>query len=157
MVTWSHLSHGPVPATSLSHSASTVHDYVLTLSSILLYSMLINSLGPSDAIWRQGSGSTLAQVMAYAWRHHAITWNNVDLSSVKSSDIHLRTSSQETPQTSITEIICKIKSLKFHSNFPEANGLTRYSLMTTYDDKNVDQVWLNEWLGAAMPNSLNQC
>ena len=40
-----------------------------------------------------------------------------------SSDIHLRASSQEIPQPSITEIICKIKYLKFYSNLPGANEL----------------------------------
>ena len=37
--------------------------------------------------------------------HQAITWTNVDSSSVRSSDIHLKASSQEI----ITEIIWKIK------------------------------------------------
>ena len=60
-------------------------------------------------------------------QHQAITWPNVDLSSVRSSDIHLRASSQEIPQPSIIEIICKIKYLKFHSNFPGANELTHGS------------------------------
>ena len=58
-----------------------------------------------------------------AWRHQAITWTNVDLSSVRSSDIHLRASSQDIPQPSITEIIWKTKYLKCHSNFPGANEL----------------------------------
>ena len=49
----------------------------------------------------------------------------VDLSSVRSSDIHLRASSQGIPQSSITEIICKIKYLKCHSNFPGANELMK--------------------------------
>ena len=48
-----------------------------------------NSLGPSDATWRWRSWSTLVRVMA--WRHQAITWTNVDLSSVRSCGIHLRT------------------------------------------------------------------
>ena len=73
-----------------------------------------NSLWPSDAIWRQRSGSTLAQVMA-------ITWTNVDWSSVKSSDIHIRAISQEMPQPSIIKICLKIICLKFTSNFPGAN------------------------------------
>ena len=58
-----------------------------------------------------------------AWWHQAITWTDVDLSSVRPTDIHLRASSQEIHQPSITEIICKIKYLKFHSNFPGANEL----------------------------------
>ena len=56
------------------------------------------SLWPSDTIWRQKSGSTLAQVMACAWGHQAITRTNVDWSSVKSSDIHIRAISQEMPR-----------------------------------------------------------
>ena len=63
---------------------------------------------PSDAIGWQRSGSTLAQVMAFAWRHQAITWTNVDWSSAKSSDIHIRAISQEMPQPSITKIHLKI-------------------------------------------------
>ena len=35
------------------------------LSILVLKFTHVNSLGPNDAIWRQGSGSTLAQVMAY--------------------------------------------------------------------------------------------
>ena len=57
------------------------------------------------------------------WRHQAITWTNVYSSSVRSSDINQRASPQEIPQPSITEIICRIKYLKFHSNFPGANEL----------------------------------
>ena len=51
------------------------------------------------------------------------TWTNVDWSSVKSSDIHIRTISQEMPQPSITKIRLNIAYLKFHSNFPGANEL----------------------------------
>ena len=36
-----------------------------------------------------------------AWRHQAITWTNVDLSSARSGYIHLRTVSQDKPQPSI--------------------------------------------------------
>ena len=60
-----------------------------------------------------------------AWRHQAITWTNVDLSSVRSSDIHLRASSQEITQPSVPEIIWNIKYLKFHLNFPGANELIK--------------------------------
>ena len=53
-----------------------------------------------------------------AWRHQAITWTNVDWSSVKSSDIHIRVISQEMPQPSITKI-----RLKILSNFQGTNEL----------------------------------
>ena len=83
----------------------------------------INSLWPRDVIWRQGSRSTLAQVMA-CWRHQAITWANVDLTSVRSSGIHLRTISPKMPKPPITEITFKnYLSKKFHSNLPRANEL----------------------------------
>ena len=58
--------------------------------------MRFNSLRPSDAIWWQiwvniGSGN-------------GFTWTNVDSSSVKSSDIHIRAISQEMmPQPSTTK------------------------------------------------------
>ena len=85
-------------------------------------SRLINSLWPSDTIWRQRSGSTLTQVMAWC---QAITWTNVDWSSAKSSDSHIRAISQQIPQPSITKICLKIACLKFHWNFP-ANELTKF-------------------------------
>ena len=58
-----------------------------------------------------------------AWRHQAITWTNVDLSSVRSNDIHLTAISQEITQQSIIEISLQITHLKFHSNVPGANEL----------------------------------
>ena len=67
---------------------------------------LINSLWPSDAIWWLRSGSTLIQVVA--WWHQAITWTNVDLLSVKPSDIHIRRIAQDIPQSSSTKISFEI-------------------------------------------------
>ena len=84
----------------------------------------VNSLWPSGTIWRQGFESTLAQVMACCLWHQAITWTNVDLSSVRSSDIHLRVVSQKIPQPSVTKISLKTAYLKFHSNHPGVNELT---------------------------------
>ena len=60
----------------------------------------------------------------WTWRHQAITWTNIDWSSVKSSDIHIRAISQEMSQLSVTKIHLKITYLKFNSNFPGANELT---------------------------------
>ena len=53
-----------------------------------------------------------------AWRYQAITWTNVDLSSLRSSDVHLRAISLEISHPSVTKINLKIKYLKCHSNFP---------------------------------------
>ena len=80
-----------------------------------------NSLWPSDTIWQHRSGSTLVQVMVVAWRHQAITWTNVDLSSVRFRDIQLRGISQDITQPSITKFSLKITYPKFHLNLPGAN------------------------------------
>ena len=49
-----------------------------------------------------------------AWWHQAITWTNVDLLSVKPSDIHIRRIAQEIPQSSSTKISLKFTYVKFH-------------------------------------------
>ena len=73
----------------------------------------------ASGIWVNiGSGNGLV-----AWRHQAITWTNVDWSSMKSNDIHIRAISQEARQPSITKFRLKITYLKFHLNFPGANEL----------------------------------
>ena len=59
-----------------------------------------------------------------AWRHQAITWTNVDLSSLWSSDVHLRAISLEISQPSATKINLKIIFLWFYWNLPGANELT---------------------------------
>ena len=58
-----------------------------------------------------------------AWRHQAITWTNVDLSSVRFNDVHLMAISQDILQPSITEFTLKIIYVNFHSNPPGANEL----------------------------------
>ena len=63
-----------------------------------------------------------------AWCHQAITWTNVDLSSVRSSGIHLRAILQEIPQPSVNEISLKITYLKFCSNLPGADELNSISI-----------------------------
>ena len=72
-----------------------------------------------DAICHQ---DTTVSSLIQHW-HQAITWTNVDLSSVRSSGIHLSAISTEIPQPSVTEISSKITYLNFHSNFPGANEL----------------------------------
>ena len=74
----------------------------------------INSLWPCDSIWFHRSESTLAQVIA---------WCQTDLSSLRSSVIHLRAISRGTLHRSITRISFKIDCRKFHSNLPGANDL----------------------------------
>ena len=58
------------------------------------------------------------------WRHQAITGTNDDLSSVRSSGIHLSATLGEIPQPSVTEISWKITYIKFCSKLPGADELT---------------------------------
>ena len=58
-----------------------------------------------------------------AWWHQAITWTNVDLSSLGSSDFHLRATLPEIHQPSVTKFSEIITHLKFCSNLPGANEL----------------------------------
>ena len=88
--------------------------------------MLINSLRPSEAIWRHRCGSTLAQVMACCLMapSHYLNQCWLVISEVQwGNDINIRAISQEMPQPSVTKICLKITCLKFHSNFPGANEL----------------------------------
>ena len=68
-------------------------------------------------------GQNWLSLWLLAWWHQTITWTNVDWSSLKSSDIHIRAISQEMPEPSITKISLKIIYLKFYSNLPGANEL----------------------------------
>ena len=90
---------------------------------------LLNALWPSYDLWRQRSGSTLAQVMAccltapshylnQCWRIiNEVQWHSY----------------WEMPQPSITKICLKITCLKFHSNFPGGQWVNiRYCLWEVY-------------------------
>ena len=91
-----HTCHGLVPDCSNSIA-----------NTLELLQSCINSLGPSDAIWRHRSGSTLAQVMACCLTapSHYLNQCWLIISKVRSSDAHLRASSLVIPQPSITEIL----------------------------------------------------
>ena len=56
-----------------------------------------------DALWPQRS-KLIGLDWPTQWRHQAITWNNVDVSSIAFSDIHLRAFSQYASQSTITKI-----------------------------------------------------
>ena len=96
---------------------------VCKMLAILSQPQCVNSLGPSDATWWQRSGSPSAQIMACCLMAPSHYLNQFWLIISKVEWHHLRASSQEIRQPSITEIICKIKYLKFNSNFPGANEL----------------------------------
>ena len=81
-----------------------------------------------------------------AWWHQAITWTNVDLSSVRSCGFHVRAISLEMPQSSITKICLKITCLKFHSNFPGANELMDSCDLFTYSSGLLYWHWGNHMI-----------
>ena len=54
-----------------------------------------------------------------------LKWNDVDLQSVRSSDIHLKAISQEISQPSTTEVSFKMTRLKFHLNLPGVSAHDR--------------------------------
>ena len=55
-----------------------------------------------------------------AWWHQAITWTNVDLSSIRFSDSHLRAIEQEIPQPSVLKMAWKL--LKSKISFKSHRG-----------------------------------
>ena len=76
-------------------------------------------------IWRQRSGSTLAEVMACCLTAPSHYLNQCWLII---SGIHLRAILQEIPEPSVTEISLKITYLKYCSNLLGANELTHRCL-----------------------------
>ena len=81
---------------------------------------VFNSLGPSDALWRQRSGSTLAQVMACCLTAPIHYLNQCWLII---SNVQWHSSKGKFTRDTSAINHCKIKYLKFHSNFPGANEL----------------------------------
>ena len=77
------------------------------------HAWLTYSLWAIGVIWWHRYGSTLAQVMAHCLMAPS---HDDDLSSVRSSDIHLKAISQRIPQPSITKFSLKMTSLKFIKN-----------------------------------------
>ena len=63
-----------------------------------------------------------------AWWHQAITWTNVDLSSVRPSSIHRGVTSRAVPELPLTTISLKITHLKYHWNLPGPHELTHLGL-----------------------------
>ena len=102
---------------------------VLTLQGAVMYMCQCNasSLTHCGLVTPYGNinlGQLWLRQWLVAWRHQAITWTNIDLSSVRSSGIHLSAILQEIPQPSVTEISLKITYLKFCSSPPGANELS---------------------------------
>ena len=83
-------------------------DILSCLHSTICQCTEMNSLWPSDTIWRHRSGSTLAQVIACCLMAPGHNLNQYWLSLVSSSDIQLRAISQEIPHPPITEMTRKL-------------------------------------------------
>ena len=58
-----------------------------------------------------------------AWRHQAITWTSVDLSSVRSCSIYLRAISQEIIKIAALDMHLKITNKKIEPHLSWANQL----------------------------------
>ena len=86
---WANFSSFSSPrAAWLGQSSVISNPCAVNASASLAHVMCVctsNSLWPSDAMWWQRSGSTLA------WWHRAITWTNVEFSSLRFCGIPLKT------------------------------------------------------------------
>ena len=104
----------------------SIHQYDCPSAS----EVTINSMWPSDAIWRQRSGSTLAQVMASyltAPSHYLNQcWLIISPVTFILGQFHERCLNHQSLKSVDPSKIClKITCLKFHSNFPGANELIK--------------------------------
>ena len=100
----------------------------------------VNSLWPSDAIWRHRSGSTLAQVMACCLTapSHYLDWCWLTISKIQ---WHSSEGNFTRDNSAINISICwKITYLRFQSNLPGANELTHWDWVT----------YLYHWIGSSL-------
>ena len=86
--------------------------------------VMINSLRPSDTIWRQRTVSTFAQVVACCLTAPSHYLTQCWLMTVRFSGNHLRAISQEIHLPSINKIQLKNNFLKFNWNLPGVNDLS---------------------------------
>ena len=109
--------------------------------TLICYLLVINSLGPSDAIWWQGSGSTLTQVMACCLTAPSHYLNQCWL-LISKVEWHSSKGKFTRDTSAINhEVICEIKYLNFHSNFPGVNELTHLPLMLHICVSELGQHW----------------
>ena len=99
--------------------------YIMGIPVMLTHWGLVTAYGDNDL------GEHWLRYWLVAWRHQAITWTNVDLSSVWSSGIHLRSISSEIPQPPFTKVSLKITYLKLNWNLPGANELRQHPHIET--------------------------
>ena len=75
------------------------------------------------------------------WRHQAITWTNVDLSSISSCGIHFRAISQ----ISVLDLSLKIINSKYQPHLPGTNKLTTVRIVTPAREGHVGSIDANYW------------
>ena len=85
--------------------------------------MQLTNCGPVTPYGGRDLGQHWFRQWLVAWRHQAITWTNVDLTSLMSSDVHLRAISLEISQPSVTKISLKVIFLRFYWSLTGANEL----------------------------------
>ena len=68
-------------------------------------------------IWRQNLGQLCPRWLV-AWRHQAITWTSVDLSTLRSNGIHPRALSWEDLKMDANKARMKFEFLKSHPDLP---------------------------------------
>ena len=95
--------------------------------------------------------STLAHVIASGLRHQAITWTDVDLSSVRSRDIYPRVISHKMLSIFILDTSLKITNLRSQLHLPGANKLNS----TIQLKDNVHSTHLMFWFGLILINFLS--
>ena len=106
-----------------------------------LFCKLVDSLWPSDTIWRLRSGSTLIQVMACCLTAPSHYLNQCWLIISKAQWHSYRRIAQEIPQSSSTKISLKFTDAKFHQDLPEVNEL-KYFIHAVTETILFDVNWL---------------
>ena len=103
--------------TPLGSRLISIHQYCTVVPLALTHCGLVTPFGSRDL------GQHWFRQWLVAWWHQAFTWTSVDLSSLRSSDVHLRAISCEISQPSVAKISLKIILLRFYWNPPGANEL----------------------------------
>ena len=84
------------------------------------------TLTMSTSCYIRMTSSHCGLVTPYGGRDLGHHWHDVDLSSLRSSDVHLGAISLEISQPSVTKISLKIVFIRFNWNLPGANELSIY-------------------------------
>ena len=97
------------------------YSFIVTLNMLNLFWKELNSLWPSDVIWRPQSVSILAQVMAHCLTSPSHYLNQYWL-IIKGGN-HMRAISQRVPELILCTMIMEMKLLKLLPYLPGANEL----------------------------------